>query len=126
MAVPDLSLRLRGQLGPEASEDLSDAFEELQNDMLAITNDRFEARLDARLRVLATQVVTDIARTQAELRQEIAYSNSALRVAIVEGMSRISAEIAETRIDVLRWSFVFWLGQVVATATLLAFMLRSR
>ena len=126
MAVPDLSLRLRGQLGPEASEDLSDAFEELQNDMLAITNDRFEARLDARLRVLATQVVTDIARTQAELRQEIAYSNSALRVAIIEGMSRISAEIAETRIDVLRWSFVFWLGQVVATATLLAFMLRSR
>ena len=30
------------------------------------------------------------------------------------------------RVDVLRWSFVFWLGQVIATATLLAFVLRSR
>jgi hypothetical protein len=33
--------------------------------------------------------------------------------------------MTDMRVDVLRWSFLFWIGQVVATATLLAFMLRS-
>jgi hypothetical protein len=125
-AAPDLGFRLRDRLGPDAAEDLSDAFEEVQNGMLAITTDRVEARLDARLSALATEVRSEIAQTQAELRQEIAYGDAALRVAFIDGMSTIRAEIAEARVDVLRWSLVFCLGQVIATATLMAFIQRSR
>jgi hypothetical protein len=29
------------------------------------------------------------------------------------------------RVDTLRWSFLFWLGQVAATLTMLAFMMRG-
>jgi len=31
-------------------------------------------------------------------------------------------ELATTRVDMLRWSFVFWIGQVTAFAALLAYV----
>lgn len=37
----------------------------------------------------------------------------------------VTQEIATTRVELLRWSFVFWVGQVAAIAGLLAFMLRT-
>jgi hypothetical protein len=126
MAAPDLGFHLRDRLGSEAAEDLSCAFEEIQHDMLAITADRVEARLAARLSTLATELRLETARTQAELRQDIAYGDTTLRVAFIEGMSRMRAEIAETRVDALRWSLLFWLGPVVATAMLMAFNPRAR
>jgi hypothetical protein len=33
-------------------------------------------------------------------------------------------ELSTTRLDMLKWSFVFWVGQVAAIAALLSFMLR--
>jgi hypothetical protein len=126
MAAPDLGFHLRDRLGSEAAEALSCALEEIQHDMLALTADRVEARLDARLSALATELRLEIARTQAELRQEVAYGNTTLRVAVVEGLSRMGAEIAAARVDALRWSLALWLGQVVVTALLMAFMPRSR
>lgn len=90
--------------------------------MLTITTDRFEARLIA----VSAELRSEIARTQSELRQEIAYGDAGLRVAFIEGLSRIRTEMSDMRVDVLRWSFLCWIGQVVATASLLAFMLRSR
>jgi hypothetical protein len=126
MAAPDLGFHLRDRLGSEAAEDLHCAFEEIQHDMLAITADRVEARLDARLAALAIELRLDTARTQAERRPEVAYGETTLRVMVIEGVSTIRAEIAEMRVDALRWSLVFWVGHVVAIAMLMAFMLRSR
>jgi hypothetical protein len=36
----------------------------------------------------------------------------------------VTQELVTTRVDMLRWSFVFWIGQVVAVTGLLAYMLR--
>ncbi len=110
MSVPVRGLHLRSRLGPEACEELSDAFEEEKNDMLAITSERFEQRLIA---------------VSAELRQEMTKMDAGIRVAITEGLSKIRAEMGEMRVDTLRWAFLFWLGQVAATGTLLAYMLRG-
>jgi hypothetical protein len=33
-------------------------------------------------------------------------------------------ELSNTRVDMLKWSFLFWIGQVAAVAGLLSFMLR--
>ena len=46
------------------------------------------------------------------------------RVALTDGLTKIRLEMSELRADVLRWSFVFWLGQFAATAALLGLMLR--
>jgi hypothetical protein len=66
----------------------------------------------------------ELTRTQAELRQEIAAGDAALRVVLAEGLSKIRSEMGDLRADVLRWSFAFWVGQVLATATMLAIVLR--
>src|SRR5215210_3094488 len=104
MATPDLGLRLRSRLGPEACEELSDAFEEVQVDMLTLATDRFEA----------------------SLRGEIAQLDSNLRVAMTDGFAAVRRDlndvrvtVAEGRSEVLRWAFLFWLGQFAATLALL-------
>ena len=50
---------------------------------------------------------------------------SALRVELHEGLAGIRQELATVRVELLRWSFLFWAGQVAAIAGLLAFMLRA-
>ena len=121
MASPDLGLRLLTRLGPEACEDLSNAIEEGQNDMLSVASERFEQRLIA----VSAELRAEIGRAQSELRQEMTTMDAGIRVALTEGLSRIRVEMTDMRVDVLRWSFLFWIGQVAATATLLAFMLRA-
>ena len=37
----------------------------------------------------------------------------------------ITQELVTTRVDMLKWSFVFWIGQVAAMAALLSFLLRK-
>ena len=44
---------------------------------------------------------------------------------LTEEMSALRQEIASVRVDWLKWSFAFWLGQIAATASLLAYMLRG-
>jgi molybdopterin converting factor small subunit len=115
-----ISLRLREKLGFDESEDLATAIEDAKVDMLAASQERFEARLS----VVSMEIRAEIARTQAELRQEIANGDTGLRIALAEGLSRLRNDMSDWRVDVLRWSFLFWIGQVAATAALLSFILR--
>jgi hypothetical protein len=120
MMQQNLGLRLRDKLGPEASQDLSRAFEEVQNDMLTITADRFEGRLIA----VGAELRSEIAQTQSDLRQEMARMDSGLRIALNEGLSKIRTDLSESRVEVMRWSFYFWLGQFAATSALIGLLLR--
>lgn len=44
---------------------------------------------------------------------------SKLRIEMVQGMTAIRQEMADQRFELLKWSFLFWIGQVVAVGTLL-------
>ena len=65
-------------------------------------------------------------RFERRLTQEV----SALRVELIrelhEGLSGVGQELADVRVDLFKWSFVFWVGQVAAMVGVLAFMLRHR
>jgi hypothetical protein len=41
---------------------------------------------------------------------------------LAEECSALRQEIVNTRVDLLKWSFVFWIGQVAAMAGLLSYM----
>jgi type VI protein secretion system component VasF len=62
--------------------------------------------------------------------RRLTHEVSALRVDLTrelhEGWSGVHREIATGRADLFKWSFLFWVGQVVAVASLLAFMLHGR
>ena len=40
-------------------------------------------------------------------------------------IERFERRLAETRFDILKWSFVFWIGQVAAVVGLISLLLRS-
>jgi hypothetical protein len=40
-------------------------------------------------------------------------------------IERFERRLADTRFDILKWSFLFWVGQVAAFGGMLAFALRS-
>ena len=44
---------------------------------------------------------------------------------LAEEAGKIRVEIANLRAEMLKWSFAFWVGQVVAMIGVLAFMLRG-
>jgi hypothetical protein len=119
---PKLGLRLRTSLGPEACDDLTSAFEEVQNEMLSTITER----LDGRLIALGAELRTEIAKTEGRLRVEMMELDSNLRVAMADGFAGVRRDIVDMRVDVLRWAFAFWLGQFAATVGLLAFLLRPR
>ena len=121
MPAVELGVALRERLGADASSDLVEAFRAAHNDMLITATERLEERLST----LAAELRGEMASLRSDLRQEIAAGDTALRVALVEGLSQIRREMSDMRVDVLRWSFLFWLGQVAATATMLAILLRA-
>jgi len=109
MARPNLGLRLRDKLGPEASQDLSGAFEEVENRVMTIATERFEARLAA---------------VASDLRQEMARMDAGLRITLAEGLAKIRIDLSESRTELMRWSFYFWIGQFSATAAVIGLLWR--
>jgi len=83
------------------------AVAERQDAKLGAIEQRFDAKLDAKLSGAAE-------RYERRLAEEI----SGLRVALVR-------ELHEGRVEIIKWSFLFWLGQVAALFGLFSFMLRT-
>jgi hypothetical protein len=40
-------------------------------------------------------------------------------------IERFERRLADTRVDILKWSFLFWIGQVAAIGGMLTFAMRS-
>jgi hypothetical protein len=72
-------------------------------------------------RVLAT--ATD--RFEVRLTHEIGLLREEFHTSLHDGLTAVRNELATNRVEMLRWSFVFWIGQVAAVAALLSFMLRA-
>src|SRR5436190_23122302 len=93
---------LRSRLDDDATFGLVELLDSERKDwseqVLSTASDRFERRLAEEL--------------------------GAFRIDISAALSEIRQEMAVGRIELLKWSFVFWIGQVAAVAGLLAFMRR--
>ena len=105
--------------------------------------DRFERRLveeTGRLRVdianLRGETFGKLEQTDgglrtemAGLRVEMAQTHGALRVELVRemqiGFGAIRQEMANNRVEFLRWAFVFWVGQFFAVAGLVGVLMRT-
>jgi hypothetical protein len=96
----------RNRLGDDATFGLIELLDTERKDwseqVLNVAADRFERRLTE---------------GTSSLRVE-------LREVLHDGLLSVRQELATTRVEMLKWSFLFWAGQVAAMAGLLAFMLR--
>jgi hypothetical protein len=78
-----------------------------------IVGDRFERRLveeTSKLRV-------EMAQGFAAVRQEMAQGLAAVRQEMTQGF-------AQQRVELLKWAFLFWIGQFFAVASLVAVVVR--
>jgi len=115
---------LIGRLGPEATAGLLQVLDlerrTWSDDVLSVSAERFERRLAES----ASSLCVQIAQSEAALRREIGQVDMRLRQDLGQMEVRILREIANGRVDMLKWSFVFWIGQVVAVSAVMGAMLR--
>lgn len=115
-AVP---FALAERLGPEATIGLVDllgaAEQECTEQVMTQSFERFERRLVEEISKLRVEMTGEI----SKLRIEMVQGDSALRHEVAALGTGLRQEMANQRFDLLKWSFLFWIGQVVAIATLL-------
>jgi hypothetical protein len=102
METDCVPLSLRARLGIEATAGLIELIEESHTEardaVISACTDRFERRLVDEM--------------------------SGLRIELAQSASRIREDIAAGRVDLFKWCFLFWIGQVVAIGGILGVMVR--
>ena len=89
--------------------------------LLSLAAERFERRLAEEIGGFRVDVAQEFAKVRVEMHK----GDAGLRIEMHDGFALVRHEIASTRAELLKWSFLFWVGQVAAVAGLLAFMLRA-
>ena len=145
MDAGTVPIKLRERLGPEATGGLLHVLDvaesDWREDVLSLAGERFERRLaevGSSLRVQIAQseaaLRNEIGQVEVRLRQEMGHLEVRLRGELgqVDGRLRqdlsqmevrIIREIGNSRFDLIKWSFAFWIGQVVAMSAIMAAML---
>ena len=134
---------LRERLGGEGTAGLLGLLETTcrnwRAEVVTACLERFERRLVqevAGLRVemaeghatLRTQIASlheEIGQTEGKLRVELAQTEGRLRAEMHVGFGIVREELANNRVEFLRWSFLFWVGQFFAVAGLVGVLMRG-
>ena len=92
----------------------------VSRDMLAMADDRFELRLAQESGAIRQEI--------AGLRAEMATRAEleAVRQEMAAGFARLERQITESRVDVIKWAFLFWTGQCFVIIGFLLVFLRNR
>ena len=124
MQISRMPPALRERLGPEAAAGLVDLLNETGKEwtaaVISTAGDRFERRLTdetSKLRV-------EMAQGFAGVRQEMAHGFAAVRQELASGIAAVRQEMAEQRFELMKWAFLFWVGQFFAVASLIAVLIR--
>ena len=126
---------LQDRLGQEATaglvELLTDARKEWTAEVIGMVGDRFERRLTeetSKVRVemaaLRSDLRQEMAALRSDLRQEMAALRGDLRQEMTEGSASLRQALADQRFEILKWAFLFWVGQFFAVAGLVAVLIR--
>jgi hypothetical protein len=143
MESSNVPVALQERLGAEATAGLLRLFEvertEWTEDVISRSVERFEQRLvgelagvrtemargEARLREEIAGVRVELARGEARLHEKISQNVAMLREEMARQGTLIRQEIATNRFELLKWSFLFWVGQVIAVVGLVGVILRA-
>jgi hypothetical protein len=136
------------QMGTEATgallEVIDRAHEERKTEMIAAALEQFDTRLAGEGALIRREIAAgdlairqDMTKMESSLRADLTKMESALRgdmskmeSTLRADMSRMEAVVRQDtgagRVELLKWCFVFWIGQVLALASLFAVMIRMR
>ena len=108
---------------------LGEVFETYKDDVVTMVTDQFERRLNhegGALRAEMAEMQGALRGAIGELRGELRGEMTALKTELrsemkdlrVEMRSDFKVELANARADLLKWSFVFWVGQLATVVGL--------
>ena len=124
MQLNQVPRALQARLGDEATvgllELLDRSHREARQELMTACTECFERRLTEEISGLRVQ----IAQLGADLRQEMATMGADLRQEMAKLGADIRQEMAAVRVDLFKWCFLFWIGQVLAVAGIVGVMLR--
>jgi hypothetical protein len=107
----DVPSALRERLGNAGAGALAEVFALERTDIVTLVMDGFERRL-----------AEECSRVRADLRAEAAALRNDFRSEMKDLRLELGAdfrvEVAHVRSDLIKWSFLFWMGQVIAVVSL--------
>ncbi|PIV19029.1 MAG: hypothetical protein COS41_02490 [Elusimicrobia bacterium CG03_land_8_20_14_0_80_50_18] len=115
IAVPEI---LREKLGRDGAEALVGI---LNDNILAVAEEKFENRIT----ITENKFDNRIAATETKFDSRIAITENKFdnRMAALE--ERFERRLAETKAEIIKWMFIFWIGQFASiTAVLFLFFKR--
>ena len=129
----DTSVRaLREKLGNDAMLGLQAfvdaAARQWKDDVLVIAGERFEHRLSHEIGAFRVEVANEFAAMRVDMAKEFAALRVTManeRVETTKEFGAVRVELATTRVSLLKWCFLFWIGQFAAVSGMMAFLLRT-
>jgi hypothetical protein len=120
MAVITLPGLLRDRLGDAAAEALANVFREIdvgaRVESISIIEERFERRLSEESGKLRIEI--------EKLRSEIKIENEKFRAEVKTEIAGVNANMAIFKAEMIKWMFLFWIGQLVSLTALFKFFLK--
>jgi phage-related tail protein len=114
------------QLGAGLRQEMAELGADLRQEMAELGADLRQemAGLGADLRREMAEMGADLRQEMAEMRADLLQGDASLRLEMREGFATIRQEMADQRFELLKWAFIFWVGQFFAVASLLAIAIR--
>jgi hypothetical protein len=116
---------LEEKLGDEGMAGLQsfvdDAGQRWKDEVLSIAVERFERRLGAEIGAFRGDMAKEFAASRVDMAKEFAAS----RVDMAKEFAAVRVELAEARASLLKWSFLFWIGQVAVVSGVMTLLLRA-
>jgi hypothetical protein len=101
-----LPVALASRLGPDAAVALEDALEAR------------EVQMTQALRMEMQELRTEVRVGMQELRGEMQALRADLKSMVSESRAELKTIVADTRADLMKWSLLFWVGQVAVVLAL--------
>jgi len=110
---------LRDVLGEQASDSLvrfvDQKLEQRKHEMLEFVEEKFERRLTEEIGKVNERITIEISKVNERMTNETAK----LDKRITEEIGKVNVNIAHVERNMIRWMFIFWIGQIGAIMGLL-------
>ena len=92
---------------------VADTSDGLKKDIIEILEEKFEKKLSVELVNLKLELMEKISNSAVQLNERITKVEAQLNERITTGDEKLRVEIANTKADIIKWMFLFWIGNVI-------------
>jgi len=123
IAVPRVLREKLGEDGVDSLIELLNRVSGTREDVLTFVEEKFEHRLSEEMAKINQRITNEVTKINQRMTNEMAKMNQRITDEVAKINQRISEEIHRMRADIIKWMFIFWVGQIgVIVGLLFAFL----